>query len=157
MKLALALASLVLVPLFAFPSSPARQGPTLADLAWMSGHWASDQEDGPRVEEFWLEPAGGLALGMNRTVPESGRAAFEDLRIEARGEELVYVASPGGKGTTEFPLVDFGEDFVVFENPERDFAQRIRYELDATGALHAIVSGVVSGEEQGAEWVWKRR
>jgi len=137
------------------PPPTAVQEPSVADLAWMSGHWAGEA-DGTRTEEVWLAPAGGLVLGMNRSVGRSERASFEYLRIETRKEGLVYVASPGGKGTTDFPLADLGERFVLFENPEHDFPQRIRYELDADGALHARVSAGEGAEEQAMEWVWKK-
>jgi len=130
--------------------------PELADLSWMAGHWASEV-DGTRTEEVWLGPGGGFLLALNRTTPKTGRASFEYLRIEQRKDELVYVASPGGKGSTDFPLADIGERFVLFENPEHDFPQRIRYELDAGGALHARVSGNVNGKEEAEEWTWQRQ
>lgn len=162
-KLLCALAALAVLNFFAFdrssastaPAAPAAPDePKLADLAWMAGHWASEQ-DGARVEEAWLAPAGGFLLGMNRTAPKSGRGSFEYLRIEQRAEEIVYVASPSGRGATEFPLHDFGEYFALFENPEHDFPQRIRYELTADGSLHARVSGDVEGRERAMEWTWK--
>jgi len=138
------------------PASPAASdGPKLADLAWMAGHWASEV-NGIRTEEFWLAPAGGLMLAVNRTSAKSGRAAFEYLRIEERAEGLVYVASPGGKGATDFPLADVGERFVVFANPAHDFPKEIRYELTKDGALHARVSGDPNGPEKTLEWSWKK-
>jgi hypothetical protein len=138
------------------PRSSNAQEPKLADLAWLAGHWASDGS-GTRTEEVWLAPGGGLMLAMNRTTPKAGRAAFEYLRIEERKEGLVYVASPSGKGATDFPLADVGERFVVFENAAHDFPQRIRYELDAAGALRARVSGTVGGKEEAQEWTWQRQ
>jgi hypothetical protein len=152
----LGLPALLALPLLALDPSRGREEPTLDDLAWLAGHWSAEK-NGTRTEEVWLAPAGGLMLAMNRTVPSTGRAAFEYLRIELREEGPVYVASPGGKGATDFPLADFGERFVLFENPEHDFPQRIRYELDAAGALHARVSGDVAGKERSEEWTWKRR
>ncbi len=134
----------------------ARQRPALAELAWMSGHWGSET-DGTRVEELWLAPAGGLMLALNRSVRATGRAEFEYLRIEQRKDELVYVASPGGKGATDFPLADLGANFVVFENPAHDFPKRIRYELTPDGALHARVSGDPGGEELTLEWTWRKQ
>ena len=132
------------------------EGPALAELAWMAGHWASER-DGVRTEEVWLAPAGGLMVAVNRTARASGRAEFEFLRIEQRKDELVYVASPGGRGATEFPLADVGQGFVVFANPEHDFPKEIRYELTKDGALHARVSGDPGGKEQAAEWTWKKQ
>jgi hypothetical protein len=135
-------------------ASHAPQEPTLADLAWLAGHWSV--ELGPtRVEEVWLAPAGGFLLGMNRTVPKSGSGQFEYLRIEQREDGIVYVASPGGRTPTDFPLADFGKDFVLFANPEHDFPKEIRYELTKDG-LRARVSGDADGKEQAEEWTWKR-
>ena len=130
--------------------------PKLADLAWMAGHWSV--ELGPtRIEEVWLAPAGGFLLGMNRTTPKSGNGVFEYLRIEQRKDGIVYVASPGGRLPTDFPLADFGKGFVVFANPEHDFPKEIRYELTKDGDLHARVSGDAGGKEQAEEWTWKRK
>ena len=135
------------------PSLPPQE-PTLADLAWLAGHWSV--ELGPvRIEEVWLAPAGGFLLGMNRTSPKTGPGQFEYLRIEQRKGGIVYVASPGGKTPTNFPLADFGKDFVLFANPEHDFPKEIRYELTQEG-LHARVSGDAGGEEQAEELTWKR-
>lgn len=135
--------------------SAASDGPTLDELAWMAGHWASEV-DGERTEEVWLGPGGRIMLGMNRSLHENGHADFEYLRIEQRKDALVYVASPGGRGATEFPLADVGADFVLFENPAHDFPKSIRYELTKDGALHARVSGDQGGKEQALEWTWKK-
>ena len=148
---------LVSLPLLAARSTPTRaEEPTLADLAWMAGHWASEK-DGTRTEEVWLAPAGGLMLGMNRAVSKNEPTSFEFLRIEQRKNALVYVSSPGGKGATEFALADIGERFALFANPAHDFPKGIRYELDAAGALHASISGDAEGKETAMEWTWKRQ
>ena len=135
--------------------SAASDGPTLDELAWMAGHWASEV-DGERTEEVWLGPGGRIMLGMNRSLHENGHADFEYLRIEQRKDSIVYVASPGGRTPTDFTLVDCGKDFALFANPEHDFPKEIRYELTPEG-LHARVSGAVGGKEQAEEWTWKKR
>jgi hypothetical protein len=152
---AAALASLSLLAVRPAPV-PATGEPTLADLAWMAGPWASDK-DGTRTDEVWLAPGGGLMLGMNRAVAKGGHTSFEFLRIEQRKDGLVYVASPGGKGGTDFALMDFGERFALFANPTHDFPKAIRYELDAAGALHARISGDAAGKEVAMEWIWKKQ
>lgn len=158
MKPVQALLPLLCLAFLSAPSAPGRvlQDPKLADLAWLAGHWSV--ELGPtRIEEVWLAPAGGFLLGMNRTAAKSGKGAFEYLRIEERKDGIVYVASPGGRPPTDFPLVDFGKDFVLFANPEHDFPKEIRYELTKDGDLHARVSGDPGGKEQAEEWTWKRQ
>lgn len=159
MKLSpLALSGLALTSLLvdAHPSHGAVSGdPTLADLAWIAGHWAGE-ENGTKTEEAWFAPNGGLMLGMNREVRASGKAFFEYLRIEERKEGLFYVASPLGKGATDFTLADLGDGFVEFENPANDYPQRIRYERRGDSELVARISGGEGAEEQSQSWTWKR-
>lgn len=128
--------------------------PTLEDVAWLAGHWLRE-EGGVRSEEAWFAPGGGLMLGMNREVRAPGKASFEYLRLEGRKDGLVYVASPGGKGATEFTLADLGEGFVEFENPQNDFPQHIRYEARG-GELHASIWTGEGEARQAMEWTWKR-
>ena len=100
----------------------------LASLGWLSGHWV-DEEGEQLVEELWLPPRGGLMLGLHRDVsPEKPRAWFEFLRIESRPDGVFYVASPGGRPSTDFRRVEEGETRAVFANPEHDFPKRIVYE-----------------------------
>jgi hypothetical protein len=117
---------------------------------------ASDT-DAATTEEVWLAPAGQLMLGMNREVgKKNGRATFEYLRIEERKDGLVYVASPSGKGATDFALADIGERHVLFASETNDFPKGIRYELDAAGGLHARITKDVEGQDVAQEWAWKK-
>lgn len=147
-----ALASLA-VALVAAP--PPCQEPALSDVAWLAGHWEGDA-GGTHTEEVWLAPSGGLMLALNREVRANGKASFEYLRIEQRKEGLVYVASPGGKGATDFTLADLGDGFVEFENATNDFPQHIRYERTASGELHARVWTGEGASAKVLEWTWKR-
>lgn len=147
--------------------SPARQatltdlrasGP-LARLSWLAGEWESwDPDDGRCTTEQWMTPAGSSMLGSNRTVEGDRTVAWETLRIEARGDGVVYVADPSGQAVTEFRLVDagvdtHGADYAVFENPEHDFPVRIRYTLrDET--LTARIEG--REPDRAAEWSYHR-
>jgi len=136
------------------PAAPAAALP-LAELAWLSGSWRSD--DGGRfIEEVWTVPAGDAMFGINRTVRDGRTRAFEHLRIVARGDEVFYLASPGGRmPPTEFKLTERGERTVAFENPEHDFPTRIEY-ARAGDVLKAKVSGMMNGRESALEFEWVR-
>ena len=41
------------------------------------------------------------------------------MRIEDRLNEIVFVAQPAGKPGVEFPLLEMGVKFVVFENERK--------------------------------------
>lgn len=124
----------------------------LASLAWMAGSW-SGEEGGTRSEEHWTRPAGGLMLGLHRDLRD-GRAGFEFLRIAETGEGVVYLASPGGREPTAFPLLESSPGRAVFANPEHDFPQRILYWRDGDD-LCAAVEGSVDGEMARQEWCWQ--
>jgi hypothetical protein len=153
MKTLLALA-LVSVPWFA--SAPrAVEKPTVHDLAWLAGHWASE-EQGVLTEEIWTAPKGGTLIGLNRGVRlESDRTiSFEFLRIAHDEGGLAYHASPGGRAATPFELVELTAEHAAFENLANDFPKRILYTLADNGkTLHARVEG---DGGKALEWRWKR-
>jgi len=140
------------------PAEPApvaveRVGPpsASADLAWMAGEWRAVEGETVQ-EERWSAPLGGILLGTARTVIAGKARFFEYLRIEERADGLVYVASPLGRGTTEFRLTDGSARRARFENPAHDWPTAIEYELRADGRLTARVSGPGKSEE----YVWAR-
>jgi hypothetical protein len=136
----------------ASPAAPPAPPAELASLSWMVGGWASNQA-GEWNEEHWLAARGGTMLGLHRDVKGGKTTGFEFLRIEARPEGLVYLASPGGKPATPFRAIEVSADRVVFENKEHDFPQRILY-WRAPGALHARIEGVMGGKASSMEWRW---
>jgi len=127
---------------------------SLEELAWMAGHWRS--ELGPSViEEGWLGPAGGVMLGVNRTVTGDRTASFEFLRLEERKEGIVYLASPGGRSpAAPFTLVALDGRHAVFENLGHDFPQKITYAREGD-RLRAGIEGVDNGEPKRLEWVFE--
>jgi hypothetical protein len=113
------------------------EAPSAATLAWMTGCW---EAAGPRstVEEHWMKPAGGILLGMARTVRDGKAIETEFLSIELRDGGLAYVARPSGQAQAEFRLVRVSATEAVFENLAHDFPQRIIYRA-VDGGLHARV------------------
>ncbi len=138
------------------PEGPARDAVSLDDIAWMAGHWASE-DDGTLSEELWMPPAGGVMLGLHRDSREDpARAFFEYLRIETRGDTLVYIAQPGGGEATVFALARCDDRRAVFTNPGHDFPKQIAYWLDDEGRLNASASGAVGEGDPELQWRWER-
>lgn len=124
---------IVLFCLFACIPALAQSGKNdLRKLAWISGVW-SLQSANTVVEEHWTGADGGRMVGMGRTIESGKVVSFEFLRIEQRGDEIFYIAQPGGNPPTEFRMVSAGNDEAVFENLQHDFPQRIRYRRTSTG------------------------
>jgi hypothetical protein len=108
-------------------------------LAWIGGHWCTDPGQ-EIVEEVWLPPHGGVAIGLSRTRSGNETTAFEYLRIVDLEGTLSYIAQPGGRPPTAFTQTAGGERWLRFENPDHDFPQRIEYRREGD-ALHAEIAG----------------
>ena len=93
-----------------------------------------------------MAPAGGLMLGMNRTIRAGKVVDFEYLRIvEEEDGWTGLIASPSGQEKARFKLISMSANEVVFENPEHDFPQRIIYRLESEGKLIGRIEGKIDG------------
>src|SRR5580765_3380940 len=68
----------------------------ISNLGWLAGKWHIE-DHGRVIDEQWTTAAGGMMLGMSRTVREGKTVSFEFLRIVERPEGLVYIAQPEGR------------------------------------------------------------
>jgi hypothetical protein len=108
-------------------------------FGWLAGHWCA-QHGGELLEEFWLPPAGDLALGMGRTLKDGVTTSHEFLRIETRNGGTRLTAIHNGQSPTAFELTASGPKWARFENPQHDFPTRIEYRRTSAG-LHAQIAG----------------
>ena len=124
----------------------------LARIEWLSGCW-EDRSGGARlVQEQWMEPRGGVMLGMGRTTRGSTLVEYEQIRIYERAGRLVYAAHPSGQTPAEFTSTELGDSVVVFENPKHDFPQRIVYCRIGLDSLVASVVGTVKGKKRSVQF-----
>lgn len=117
---------------------------TLESLNWLAGCW---QMSGSRTQivEQWMQPAGGMMLGINRTVRDGRAVEYEFLRISEEQGALVYTAIPSGQEKASFTLAGGAAGEFIFENKEHDFPQRVIYKSQ-DGALLASIDGSIKGK-----------
>ena len=140
--------------LFAATSAAAQVPARLEQLAFMAGSWGGPSGSA-EVEEVWLSPKGGLMLGLGRTVKDGKAVDWEFMRIEQQGATLVYLASPGGKPATPFPLATLDATSAAFES-SLEFPRRVSYRKNPDGTLTARIEGTRNGQPAAREWTWKR-
>lgn len=137
--------------------SPPAAKPRLDALTWLAGHWRLE-EGGRRVDEQWMAPAGGLMMGMARTVVAGKLREYEFtvLRQDENGD-IFYVANPSKQRETAFKLTSLTPDAAVFENPAHDFPQRIIYARRSDGSLLAAIEGPGrDGKPRRVEYAFQR-
>jgi Domain of unknown function (DUF6265) len=154
---------LLLLPAFALaadkskaPAKPAPP-PAIAKLLWLAGNWRLEKNN-RLVEEQWMVPAGGVMLGMGRTVAKGKVVEYEFLQIrEGPGGALFYIAQPSGQKEAAFQAQSLSETAVVFENQLHDFPQKVTYALQPDGSLLALIEGVGSdGQAKRVEFGYQR-
>lgn len=131
---------ILLTALSVLCASGSTQAPSLADLAWIGGRWGMSN-DHVTIEEAWTAPAGGMMLGVERTISHKNNKVveFEFLRIEERADGTYYVAQPNGQSPTDFKLVRGSASEAVFENRKHDFPKRITYLKNSDDSITASV------------------
>ncbi|HEV8383631.1 MAG TPA: DUF6265 family protein [Candidatus Acidoferrales bacterium] len=122
----------------------------VADLAWMSGSWAT-APGREQIEEYWTKDAGGSMLGMGRRIAGGKTTYFEYLRIEARPDGIFYVAHPTARPGTDFKLTRLSANEALFENPQHDNPKKILYRKNPDGSLTARVDGMEKGKHVSEE------
>lgn len=140
---------LLILILILLAAAPCRAA--VADLGWLAGCWERSDAD-PGSVEHWTAPAGGVMLGMSRTMRD-GVAVFWEFLVLRDGEDggVELTAHPSGQEGGTFLLVESGPDSVVFGNDAHDFPQRILYRRDGD-ALHGRIEGRIDGEFQAVDF-----
>jgi hypothetical protein len=124
-------------------------------FSWLAGCWAGGS--GTRqVEEQWMQPRGGIMLGVGRTIVDGVAREHEFLLLRADGSDIFYVARPSGQQEASFKLIEMKDGAATFENPAHDFPQRIIYRRSADGSLVARIEGVRNGQPRGSDFPFKR-
>jgi hypothetical protein len=133
----------------------AQAAPRIAMPAWMAGCW--ERRTGDRlVEEHWLAPRGGLMLGSGRTTRGDSVVEYEQTRISAAGDTLIFAAQPSGQPAAEFRAIRPAGDEVRFENLAHDFPQRVIYRRAGADSLVARVEGMRRGQLRAFDFPYGR-
>ncbi|MEZ4585333.1 MAG: DUF6265 family protein [Gemmatimonadales bacterium] len=127
----------------------------LGRLDWLAGCW--ERRAGDRVIlEMWMAPAGGMMLGASRTVAGGRTRDYEHLRIEARGDTLVYTALPARQRETSFRSAALADSGFTVDNPTHDFPTRISYRRIGPDSLVARIEGPGPSGPRGIDFPMRR-
>lgn len=104
------------------------EGP-LAQFHALAGCWASVQK-GSEYREQWMQPAGGVMLGIARSIRDGKTISSELKRIERDGDGTpIYIATLKSHRETRARLVKHDAQPYVFESAARDAPTRVIYEI----------------------------
>lgn len=138
--------------LLAPPASAAEPSPTpvrrsVAELAWMAGHWVGEGGD-DLSEEIWTAPAAGSIVGMWRWASEERLKLLELLAVTEEDGGLVLrlrhfepdlVGWEERDEPLELPLAELSPREVVFAGEAHGGPIRLTYRLENPDRLVAIL------------------
>ena len=117
------------------PALAQRPAATIADLAWMTGHYKGSLGNGT-LEENWAQPVGGSIASLVRSTADGATNMIELIVVEEEGDSLTLRLKqwdPGMKpradGFQVMELLELGDKRVVFRNTGEDGIQRLGYSL----------------------------
>jgi len=128
---------------------------SIDELAWLSGCWVAEGGDAGSGE-MWMAPSGSALLGMSRTVRAGRTVAHEFMQIVDSADGLVFIAMPSAKPAASFRAVRVEPRRVTFENPDKDFPQRVVYESPDDATLVGRIEGRHDGRERRIDYPMKR-
>lgn len=135
-----------------FAASLPAQADPLAPLAWLAGCWTQPGREPGSVEQ-WMAPAGGVMLGMARTLKGGRVVSFEFMQLRAGPDgRPSFIAQPQGRPPTEFPLLRQSGAELVFENAAHDFPQHVIYRQTAPDRLEARIEGEMNGQARSIDF-----
>lgn len=155
-------------PRLACVDEAAPDGSAASALHWIIGDWAS-RGDGAETVERWCVGEGGVLMGDHRTTEDGREVHSEAMRIEPRGDTLVYVVSSSHEGTIELAgTVSCANDTLdnctesceaVFSNPEHDPAWITYRQCLQADVLHKRIVGNEAHRNghRHAMWTFRRR
>jgi len=129
---------------------------TLADVAFMAGHWVGG-DPGDLSEEVWSAPEGDSMVGMWRYVAKGRARIFEVLTLTTEGPNVVLrirhfdpklVAREEKDKAVELPLVAKGPREAVFEGPEYDAKGTVRLTYRQDGDSLTAVLEKAGGKQE---------
>ena len=129
---------------------------TLADVAFMAGHWVGG-DPGDLSEEVWSAPEGDSMVGMWRYVAKGRARIFEVLTLTTEGPNVVLrirhfdpklVAREEKDKAVELPLVAKGPREAVFEGLEYDAKGTVRLTYRQDGDSLTAVLEKAGGKQE---------
>ncbi len=131
---------------------PGETSPSITDLAFMAGHWETDNLFGGRADEGWFAPRNGVMTGLFRLVFPDRPPILEFMVIAEEEGKVVYrfkhfnadyTVWESDKATPlTFELVSTGDNEATFEGVNDISPRTLRYFIDDSGALNVDVRGI---------------
>ena len=126
---------------------------------WLLGTWEMKTKRGSMYEN-WQTDNKDQFKGMSFMINGNDTTVFERIRLVVEKKDIYYIPAVSNQNEgkeVRFKGTSISETELVFENPEHDFPQKIKYTLMASDSLVTEISAEVNGEIKRQVFPMKRR
>jgi hypothetical protein len=147
------------------PAAESAASTSIADVAWIAGHWGLEQPAGT-LEEIWSAPRGDCMMGMFRWMKNDKLWIYELLTIREEAGTLVFRFRHFGKALEAWEAKDqpltyrlksLTSDEAVFENSESEKAARYIFRRSGDDALLIRLESEKDGRVGADEFSYRRQ
>lgn len=131
---------------------------SVADVAFIQGHWKATTHEGQIIEGVWLQPEGENIVGFMRMMKNGKADLYEILAYEQTDKGLVSMVKhfqPGLIGHEEkdkqdrYNFIEATENRAIFQK-EGEAGLRILYEKRSANQFV-----IARGSQQDGQWTFK--
>lgn len=113
---------------------------SLKEVQWLVGTW-ENLESGARALEVWTVSNSTRLEGDGYLIQKNDTSFHEDLTIESLNGQVIYIAQFSGQSPTLFHMINSEANYLVFENKEHIYPQKISYNLINDSAMVTRLEG----------------
>ena len=123
--------------------------PDLYKANWLLGEWQKKDSIGNLVE-IWQPLNDSSYSGKSYYIKnKKDTIHFETIELIQNKNDLIYSTTITGQNNDEvipFKLTKDSDSLLVFENPKKDYPQKITYKLLKNKSIMATISGKQNGK-----------
>ncbi len=139
-------------------SAPTTFGNKITKASWMIGQWQNSSPQGV-LSENWKQENDSMFSGESFFVVGKDTLFSEAIQIIQEKDELFYIPTVPDQNNglpVRFKLTTESDSILVFENPDHDFPQRIKYMRIGKDSIVAEISGQSKGESKAEQFAMTR-
>lgn len=129
-----------------------------SNTEWLIGTWVN-QTNKANIYESWTKKNAREMSATNYILKEGDTVVLETVKLIQENDSLFYVPTVNNQNDAKpirFSMTTISENEMIFENPDHDFPQIIRYKRIHRDSLVASIKGKRNGKEESMDFPMKR-
>lgn len=115
---------------------------------WLIGKWGSTSAEGV-LSENWVKINDSVYKGETYFVVKNDTVFSESVKLEEANGKLAYIVTVPDQNNAKpvrFDMTSINNDSIVFENPQHDYPNKLKYTKVTNDSIVAQIYGTHDGK-----------